>query len=514
MFIAFALAALAYLHSDIFIDFADEGFLWYGSTHISQGQVPILDFQSYEPGRYYWCAAVFWVFGKGLMSLRLAEALFQFVGLCFGLFALKRALTSSLSLLGAGLIAVFFMLVPCRYFSASLPLIALFFAVRLIEKPSLRRHVAAGICTGLMVFLAINQSFYVFGAFLALMLYLNAKGCVQSAARKRLFFIVGIGIGLVPMACMFLMIPGFWESYLDRLTMIASAFGQGKANVSLPISWPWLVKWDAISRALPSFHARALEYANLFSGGFIFIIVIVYYFISVPALIRFKKIQEPPKALFVASVFVGLFHLGHIFSRSDLVYMGEGIFPVWAGLLAWQAWAQAPVFKRMATGLVIFFSLAAFFAVGLRHNIIFKMMVPKGGMTWYSVGKDRIWLLHSDAEYCDSFKKLVTQYVKPEELILLAPLLTTFYCLLEKESPVYELYFHIAPSPATEERLLRQLEQKKVRWAIVGNLQIDGHPEQTLPRSHPRLWEYLMRHFEVVTNQGLRPGYCLMRRKF
>ena len=64
---------------------ADEGFLWYGVLQTRAGEIPIRDFQSYDPGRYYWCAAWSFLFGGGILGLRASIAVMQAVGLFFGL---------------------------------------------------------------------------------------------------------------------------------------------------------------------------------------------------------------------------------------------------------------------------------------------------------------------------------------------------------------------------------------------------------------------------------------------
>jgi hypothetical protein len=63
-------------------NWGDEGWLWYISQRTALGQVPVRDIFSYDPGRYYWTAAVFKALGKnGLFEQLVANYLFGAVGL-------------------------------------------------------------------------------------------------------------------------------------------------------------------------------------------------------------------------------------------------------------------------------------------------------------------------------------------------------------------------------------------------------------------------------------------------
>jgi hypothetical protein len=64
----------------------DEGFLWYGAQRLIAGEVPLRDFQSCDPGRYYWSAAIMALSGdSGIIALRAAVAAFEVAGLVLAL---------------------------------------------------------------------------------------------------------------------------------------------------------------------------------------------------------------------------------------------------------------------------------------------------------------------------------------------------------------------------------------------------------------------------------------------
>ena len=74
-----------YLFGNVDLNLADEGYLWYGVLRTLEGEVPLRDFQSYEPGRYYWCVAWSSLFGSGILGVRVALAIFQAIGLIAGI---------------------------------------------------------------------------------------------------------------------------------------------------------------------------------------------------------------------------------------------------------------------------------------------------------------------------------------------------------------------------------------------------------------------------------------------
>src|SRR5205823_2024301 len=134
------------------LNLADEGFLWYGTIRTAQGDVPIRDFQSYEPGRYYWGAIWTRLLGEGLVAHRISNALFAAVGLTFGLLTLRRANRNWFFTAAIGLMLAVWLFPRHKVFEPALAMIAVYFAARLVENPSPLTCFASGIFAGLTTF--------------------------------------------------------------------------------------------------------------------------------------------------------------------------------------------------------------------------------------------------------------------------------------------------------------------------------------------------------------------------
>src|SRR5579859_5815288 len=82
VFIGFLLAvAVLVLGAHTDFSMADEGFLWYGAQRVLAGEVPLRDFEAYDPFRYYWAAGVMGLLrDHGIVALRIAVMLFGALG--------------------------------------------------------------------------------------------------------------------------------------------------------------------------------------------------------------------------------------------------------------------------------------------------------------------------------------------------------------------------------------------------------------------------------------------------
>lgn len=139
---------------------SDKGNFWYGGWRTWLGEVPIRDFDGYDPAHYLWYALWFRALGdSGLVAFRLADSIFVFIGTTFGLLALRKVVEWRWMLLVAG--SIFLWSYPLfRSIDHAVSLAAVYFDALLIEHPSIKRHFIAGVFVGVAAFIGRNHGVY------------------------------------------------------------------------------------------------------------------------------------------------------------------------------------------------------------------------------------------------------------------------------------------------------------------------------------------------------------------
>ena len=164
----------------------DEGYLWYGAQRVLLGEVPIRDFMAYDPGRYYWIAALISLWGgNGLMVLRIAAAIFQVLGLFVGLFLIARTEKDfgkqNICYLLSAAILVVWMFPPYKLFDISLSLFLIGVLTFLIESPTSRRYFVAGLVVGMIAVFGRNHGLYGLAGSLGVLVTLGSNQWKRSA---------------------------------------------------------------------------------------------------------------------------------------------------------------------------------------------------------------------------------------------------------------------------------------------------------------------------------------------
>lgn len=522
--LAFALVtASLLLQGNIGINLADEGFLWYGTVQTVLGEVPIRDFQSYDPARYYWGAFWLKIFGNnGLISLRISTAIFQFLGLSFGLLSLRRVMKSWWMLTVAGLILLLWMYPNFYIFEPSMAMAAVYFAVLLLESPSLLQHFISGVFVGLSAFMGLNHGLYTFLSFLLLLVFVWV---LDKNVFLKSFVTWGFGIliGYSTILLMLAVIPGFFECYVESIKFY---FRTGETNLPLPVPFPWRVDYSNLSfiQALSAF----------FKGLFFLIlplfncIIIIYLLFCRPSFRR--------KNLLIAATFVSLTYMHHAFSRADLEHLSASIHPFLIGLIS-----LAPAFNlklrkfnrlnsdaldpvlpptryqtqpgnEFQPNLGLVFALAAtLFSVGTAHPFYLKATAAPGQYVQQNIINDSISMDVEIAKLIDKVSQINRQ-IPQNDLLLIAPHWTTLYPILQRKSPLWDIYFLFPETEERQRKMILELRNKNVNWVIIGDVLLDGRDDLRFKNTHPLVWEHLMQDFEAIPPK-LPYNHQLMHRK-
>jgi len=475
------------------INLGDEGFLWYGAQQTAHGKVPLRDFQSYDPGRYYWSAAGMHLFGDGLVALRFSETVFQLLGLWVGLLAASRVAKNWALLAGVGLMLTLWMFPSHKLFDITLLLCGLWIAVRLIEEPSPARIFTAGFFVGLCVFFGRNHALYNFLAQASLLLFLRFKLGPMLSIPHFGMWVAGIMAGLVPTIAMFVVVPGFFASYIGSIQWI---FRYG-TNLPLPVPWPW--------RVSPNSTAGTTQ----FILGIFLVALPLGYLAAIIVSLSMRSQTIKDHALFIACAYVGLFYLHHAFSRADFSHLAQVIHPFTLAALAWLGFLGAR--KSYYWAVIVVLIAAALFTIGRQMPIYQRITsstpwVPcdAGSKIFVPTGTDRLFTC---------LRKFAAENIAPREGVLIAPFTPTLYPILGYESPLWDLAYYFPATAQRQETMIHELAAKNVNWAIISDTLLDKREDLLFSATHALVWQYLMENFEPIESACLPKSMKILHRK-
>lgn len=488
----------------------DEGFLWYGVQRTAAGEVPLRDFQSYEPGRYYWSAAWARVLGDGLLPLRASLAALMAVGLGCGLAAARRALPpgrwSAVWLVPIAAVLALWMFPRHKLAEPAVALAAVWLGTRFLESPTPRRHLLLGVFAGLAGFVGRNHALYCtlgFALLAALVAWKRPEEVRSTSVVRRAGLLVGGGLlGSLPLLGMFAFVPGFAASYVESVRF----FIEHGSNHPLPVPWPW---------RQPYGDYPLLPRVTLFFGGFAFLLAPVLAVLGIAAGIFATRDDLPRRALAIAGGVLGLVYLHHAVVRSDPMHLAQCIH---AALLSGLALPCAVGLRRawpLALGVWLTIFATSLFGATASNTELgrYHPIVRSQPLVRVTVQGEQLRVPAGIANYLGSVQALVSRSVAPDETLLIAPNRPTLYPVLGKVSPVWGLYFLWPAETHVQRAMIDQLEQQGIDFALICDLPVDGRPDMLFRNTHPLVWAYLIQRFAAVQAPDVPRGHVFLRRR-
>ncbi|WP_411885139.1 hypothetical protein [Polaromonas sp. YR568] len=479
----------------------DEGYLWYGAQRVMLGEVPIRDFSAYDPGRYYWSAALMWAWGdNGIMALRGATAIFQAMGLFAGLFLISRTAKAAdrpdrLYLLLSAAVLVVWMFPRHKLFDISLSISLIGALAFLVENPSRKRYFFTGACIGLAAIFGRNHGIYGVAGSVGVFVWLNIKRTNGPGILKNFAsWLAGVVVGFTPMLLMTLLVPGFALAFWEGIRFL---FEIKATNLPLPVPWPWRVN---LASSTVGDAARGVLIGLFFIGTVVFGVLSIMWVV-------WQKLQNRPVSpVLVAASMMALPYAHYAYSRADVGHLALGIFPLLIGCLAILS-AQAAMVKWPAA---LALCTASFWVMHIFHPG-WQCHVGKRCVSM-EISGSYLQMDRGTASDIALLRSLADLYARNEGSFIATPVWPGAYPLLERKSPMWEIYA-LFPRPREFERAeIERIKSARPGFVLVFDLPLDGRDELRFRNTHPLTHQYILDNFEPLPDSP-NPAYRTFKAK-
>jgi len=461
---------------------ADEGYLWYGTQRVVAGELPVRDFRSYEPGRYFWCAAALRVRGDRLSVLRGASHAFFALAMVAALCALQSAGLPAIAL-GASAVAIGAWAFPqYKLFEPAIALLTFAAGFVLLADPRPAAAVLGGAAVGLAALFGFNLFLYA-AASITVML---GWSMIESGASPDLsgWMVLGAIALSLPLTVLLVVSRPFRNAFVQR--RIITVLRRGSSNLPMSVPLPWRPPATAV---------RGYSRWRRWVFGLLFVVVAVLpvaLFVGL-ALDGASPNDEPMAAARVAAATTGLLWWHHAYSRADVPHLAQAVLPaLLLGLLAGSpgAWSIA-VCSAAAIGSIAL-NIADLLLVSQRTNREqYVRRLVRG--EWITLRVDQERLL----DRVDSVRG------PGDECVMAVPLLAWVYPVLGLRAPIYDIFCVYPASIAEQERMLAEVRRAGVNLIVVHNTPLDDRDDLRFSSTHPLVWEHVQADFVTVQSPDL-----------
>jgi hypothetical protein len=462
----------------------DEGFLWYGAQRVMLGEIPIRDFMSYDPGRYYWSAALMSLWGdNGIIALRGAVAAFQTIGLFTGLLLIAQSVKSQnlFYLLLSATTIVTWMFPHFRLFDISLSILLIGILTFLVRNPTARRYFFAGIGVGLVAVFGRNHGVYGIAGSIGVMFWLNIKRMEGPELVKGLaLWSAGVTVGFMPILFMALLVPGFAVAFWESIMFL---FESKSTNLPLAVPWPWQVDFATLS-LLKAIRAVLI--------GLLFIAIIVFAILSIIWVVSQKLRNKQVSPAFVATSFLALPYVHYTYSRADISTLPLSIFPLLVGCLVILATQPTKVKWTLAIMLC-----AISISVTYKHFPAYNCRAARQCVNIKISGSNMV-VDPVTANEVRLIRRLAEQYARDGRSFVAAPFWPGAYPLLEQKSPTRETYGLFPRSSSFELAEIKRIQAANPGFVLVSNFPQDGQDFLRFKNTHPLTYRYILDNFEKI----------------
>jgi hypothetical protein len=464
-------------------NWGDEGLMWYISQRTALGQIPLRDFFSYDPGRYYWSAFFFKVLhGNGLFEQIAANTAFGAVGLAaISITTARAAVTRPWRL--AMLLTLGIMLGFPRHktYEQALSLICGAGLAFLMARPNeQKRWLGYGIATGVAAFVGRNSGVYFVAAGLLLILLLKLSTVQLSAGRALLFAGLGTIIGYSPMMFMLCFVHGFGPAFYRSAIFTPSWQHQ------LPIPFPWHVHLKGLSR-MDVLQARAVSILCLAVPG-------TYLF----AIWKWsRRNTDQALQLACAASLAGVPFLHHAFDRADFFHIAQAILPfaVVAGALAsYFGQTRQPTFSIGISSAALSLILLAW--LPYEPAVHFLRMKPDA-IRQLSISGRQFYVEPDQVQVMQTIQAAFSACGSKDGTFLQAPYYPGLYPFLKTRAPFWELYYLYPRDDAFQERHIEALREHNVSLVLLNReAAVDGIDGLRIDHTYPKLVDYINTHYQ------------------